>query len=286
MQDFLNKSSIALTLESIAEDEEEQRKEDRRANCGKYLNRYFDIELGTWVAVMHRCDLWRDGFCPRCYDSRKRWLRKLTFQALDKAMDKDRALKATSLDKDEADELCRKLGKANYARRPTKDGDVVFTLDESVEGEEVDFDNFDSLDWDALTDTPEGRNLSGKLGREPPTPLKEGEVEITVPIISVMPCDNIKAIEALAVKRALGEIPDDATIETQEQAQAFIDWLTNLIAENIEEGGGKILNLNAKPFVRRIEISRIFLNDKGGGEYQEGSHRVPQGYAEGEPAFA
>lgn len=260
---------METAMEGIEQDREIQAEEDakedltrrikRRHMCGQHIDRYFDVVTNRWRRRRFYCGLYQDGFCLRCAERRKRYLERLACNAL---WDHG-SLKVIEGNAERVNKLCRKLGKDNYQRRPTTKGVTLLVRpDKTDEGREI-TDIDDGLDWDLLSNTPAGENISGNLGREK-APLREGEVEIKVPLVAVAPVKggvDLDALEALAVSRAIALVPEDFEV-TADNVQQYVDEMTANITAFIQEGGGKILSFGRRTFNMRVEISGIHLNMK------------------------
>lgn len=233
-------------------DDDYHRKTERRDHCGGWFNRHFDPETGRLVRKPYYCDLWRDKFCPECFNKRVDYLRGRAQRAvLDVWEDGERHLRLVKIEnKREANKLARKLSKDDYLRLPTTDGDVFLMDDENNDAPEVDYKMVTDLDWERLASTPEKRNVSGNLGKS--EPLNEDE-KVKVKSI-IIHSDTTAEQERQALAQAAEETAD-LEPKTLEEAEEALEKRMEAFVDALMQAGGSILA--SRVISVQCRISRI-----------------------------
>ena len=143
----------------VIEDIEIDTRSERIAQCGHTWGGMFEPQHGKWRPVPFKCGVWRE--CPRCLEDRV-----VTERTKMEVAAENEIIRYVELPEAEADALCQELGKANLRRYPGKEVDYIFFLDDGImRGQEVTPEFLAELDWASIVMTPQGRKLSGSLGR-------------------------------------------------------------------------------------------------------------------------
>ena len=255
---------------------------ERRSHCGKQAIRYFNPETGRYKKGVYRCDLWRDAFCQPCFERRVERLRGRAQRAvLDAWHDGERMLRIVGpMGKDEASRFVRSLPKSSYLRRPTADGDVILMDDNTGNGSELDYQSVTDLQWESLASTPEGRNVSGDLGKPENDEPEDGTFEVEVKSV-VIHDDTSPEQEEAALLQAVEETAD-LSPTTPEEVQEAVKQRTDAFVKALKQAGGSILSsriIKLKCQISCISWSsyteKMQFEDLGVGEWA----RISQGQA-------
>lgn len=120
----------------------------------------YDPSLGRMVSKHIPCGNWRNHMCERCFARRASKYQV----ALNKAVQQPTPLHIVRADDRTARQIVRKYGKDNCMRLPQSDGgNFIFVATPDLIGEPIDQSNAFGLDWNVLANTPQGKNISGKL---------------------------------------------------------------------------------------------------------------------------
>jgi len=174
-----------------------ERRALRLSLCGKRRTRYISAETGKLVAGTYSCGLWRNKECPRCSANREQYTRSRAHAAVLDARhaDDSHLLHMLKCDKHTANCFTRKLGRKLYLRIPQQDGSEILLIDgETRNSVPITYDELSELDWENIVNTPEGRNMSGDLGK-PPDDDQVGTIKVKTRsvVVNATPQQEIKA---------------------------------------------------------------------------------------------
>ena len=232
-------------------------RELRIANCGKYGYRP-NAETGEGIFHPQWCNYFRE--CSKCAIRRKKRFRR----SIGVAMHRHNTVCMTWANSDDAAKsICDGISKEDYKRFPMQDGSV-FVFWRGVYGDANkihDARELDALDWAAIVDTPEGRRMSGALGKDDPE--DEEEILGTVYLNKVTtnaPLDLEREVEKQAREQTADMDPH--TIEEVENACAertnvYLALLTELGYEELYSTmiSQKIKSIN---WLNRYDIKKHF----------------------------
>ena len=218
--------------------EKRQLRQQRIAHCGEAYGRYMDPQTGKLTHGVYHCGVWRE--CPSCFDYRKNKLRGAAHRAILDARKADKKLKLVQADKRTVDKLTRGVDKSKYARYPGDDFDTLLIVEDecSSTGDVVSYDDVSELDWDTLAVTPEGRRMSGKLGRENAAPSDDVmKVKVTS---FVLHRDTTKQQEKAALEATL-KATAHLQPTTLAEVQKAVKTRHSVFVRELIKAGGKML---------------------------------------------
>jgi len=235
-------------------EQERQRMEAKRANCGKHGIRV-RAKDGKWKRIKYHCGLWRDGFCPRCYTRRMTDMKERYLRAVGKCQEP----KACIMDQDEATKFIRRLKDSDveYDRYPTKEGDIVLFDSATYRDFEYDQVSLDDLDFDLIADSPGKRRYSGTLGTDetPVTSEKDSNaISVKVDVVIAKPGEGHKLSEAWqeALEKTKDLDPDFDVDEIEIACKQRIGAYCNAI---LQQGGQILLKSKAIEVVSPNSLS-------------------------------
>lgn len=155
-------SGQSANIDFLDNDEDEPTKKSIRIrNCSKHFNRIQKSKDGDWRLAPWRCGCVRE--CPICRQLKVEKVRG----ALALVANGETKIREGICNKDAAN-ITRALGAGKYKRFPIDDETctLIFVSDEH-KGEVFDTEKLNSLDWNVLAISPEGKRSTGKLGTSP-----------------------------------------------------------------------------------------------------------------------
>lgn len=227
-----------------AEEKRLQIRDQRLRQCGTRCKRRFGPEDGELKSVIYFCDCWRNQLCTSCFDSRKDYLLGRAHSAVMEARkDNKRLIRKMEVSKKDGNKLARKLSKDEYVRLPLEDDLDLFLIDSDDfdGGEEITYDEVTKLDWDKLTDTTKGRNVSGHLGKPKDTD-DDDDVELISVESVVLHSDTTREQEQIALE-AVAEKTGDLDPKTAKEVEKAIFKRTKVYVAALRKAGGKILGM-------------------------------------------
>jgi len=223
--------------------------------CGSYAVR-INPSTGLPYRIRYKCKLWRHG-CPLCLRERQLEFEK---RFIDAQREVSGELRIIQRSKKDMDYLLRQTRAENdnitelYWRVPTEDGDLLL-----VDSELIDLPSDiepEDLNWEELSQTPEGRNFSGRLGKDSPAPSEDDETfEITAYQVIARPGYGDTLTKA--AKRALEQTKElDPEFDPEKIEDAYMKR-HNAFLEQIEATGGVII----ESLEKRLTVSRLLYGD-------------------------
>ena len=231
-------------------------KAEWRALCGKIFTRSIDAASGKLHPSASYCHQWRDRACLRCYDHRLVQHRSETHSAaLDARKDDNRLLHGITLSAHEANKLTRKLGRKYYKRFPGEDGMDFMIIDGAVDGSEpLSYDDISALDWDSLMNTPDGRNVSGMLGKAPDIQDPD-KIRFKSPRVTLSKSTTPQQ-EKIAWQRTIQQTKH-LNPKTKEELEVALEMRLKRYMKNIRAAGGRVLEKSYRIAYQEIQISSI-----------------------------
>ncbi len=261
---FINTSTPIIIVESDSDETEVSKKgslvqrEKRKSYCGLRLGKKFSAKDGKYKKGQHHCNLWRDEFCPSCFNHRLKYYKGQIQSSVYRATQEGRFVKMVTVDEGEARFICARVKKEDYRRFPQEDSTVVFFIDsEDVDiGEPViwaDTEDSEIIPWEQIIKTPKNRHATGTMGKDLDV-LEEGEALIKNPDFTVDPStteeQEIKALTATfeQTKQLNPETPEELETALKERADVFV--------KELAKAGGKLLH-GVKFKTEKVKISLV-----------------------------
>jgi hypothetical protein len=138
-------------------------------HCGKTFGQGFNEANGQRAVRSFICHYFRH--CDNCLSKRAGELRRRVESAIRDANCDGRIICAIYAGNTRS--ITRKYGKDNYICCPMDDGTTCIFVRcdaDKPAGEKLNLYNLNGIDWKTIAKSPEGRNFSGNLGKEPMTP--------------------------------------------------------------------------------------------------------------------
>jgi hypothetical protein len=158
------------------------RRTHRTEYCGKVWRWIMWVD-GSMRRLSYVCGNWR--YCPNCRQERAYKYKGRLLSAL---IEKRRREDGNTLLLLDGSYNRRSIGKEHYVNFPIADGkSFIFTDLETIDSEplrgiSLAYDDLENLDWESIVNTPEGRRISGILGK----PEEKEDTRIPVNVQSVV----------------------------------------------------------------------------------------------------
>ena len=232
--------TLTEQMDAWAEEERLAARQQRAEQCGTTWAHYVDPTTGQLKTYQELCGLWRGQECPRCFKRRKDGFKARVTRALSNG-----PIAYLPLDDPQVEEVLPELTRDEYFKLPTDDGGAFFydtTRRPKDRGKKVwSTNDFPEEQWDAWTDTPEGKRPSGGLGRSPDQQTESDRAND--PRWAKIGCSEI--VIAAADRELAAELFDEASDATTHLhpttadevglaiAQRIIAWVDKLTEHNI-----------------------------------------------------
>lgn len=236
-------------LEQYAEQERLLARKQRAEQCGTTWAHYVDPTTGQLKTYQELCGLWRGQECPRCFKRRKDGFKARVTRALSNG-----PIAYLPLDDPQVEEVLPELTRDEYFKLPTDDGGAFFydtTRRPKDRGKKVwSTNDFPEEQWDAWTDTPEGKRPSGGLGRSPDQQTENDRAND--PRWAKIGCSEI--VIAAVDRELAAELFDEASDATAQLrpttpeavslaiAQRIIIWIDKLTEHGIRVLSSRAIN--------------------------------------------
>jgi hypothetical protein len=246
----------------------------RLHNCGN-LGDHVSLN-GKLVTKRRYCGMFRH--CKYCLHNRAMGYRKRLLLLLQGDPDAkcQQFTMASNADATELRALLKSIGEEKYMCLPQADGSAVIfadqscTIPESYQATTLDEDTVRAIDFTKLVNTPEGRHVSGTLGRPSKDKIEDGKEHVEFEVVTINTGAKAEAREECFMSAVIEDSVNPAPTDVAELQNAM-NRRANLYAEHLKARGHKVSTFKSYEHYymtcSRTSISNSWLRFEVGKEY-------------------